>query len=247
MKFHMKLTGGVCRVWIFKANEPNMYMNQDVNFSVGYVCGVVCSDGKMVWDEKHGNYYISLETKSKELAELFLENIKPLIEKEPSIRTNERRTGGVTIFMNIVSVYGRKTIEHLVSRYGISSGRKKWSVPRAAWDNSDFRIGFLRGFFDGSGSVSVYIETKGSRKIKKRSIRLYSVNQEGLLQFRKLLDSEGIKSIMYASGDIHTIKISGKTRLQLFRDRIGFGLTDKKEALEEALLPFTLSGYEDKV
>ena len=104
-------------------------MNGDVNFCSGYVCGVICSDGKVVWDETHGNYSLSLETMNKEFAELFFETLKGLIEKKPKIRTSERKRPGQTVHMNVVSVYGRKTVEHFVNRWDLSFGRRNWSVP----------------------------------------------------------------------------------------------------------------------
>lgn len=212
-----------------------------VNFSAGYVCGVICSDGKVVWNEKYGNYSVSLETKNKEFAGLFSENLSKLIEKEPRMGTHKRKKNGNIVHMNTVTVYGKGVIENLISRWGFTYGTRTWSVPQMTWDDKDFRMGFIMGFCDGNGSVSTNIQKKGEKKVKKRSLRLYSVNRRGLADLRRLLEYEGIKSMFYQTGECFTINISGKTRLQNFKDCIGFGLTSKKRSLDDALLPLSLS------
>jgi len=212
-----------------------------VKFSEGYVCGAICSSGKIVWDEKHSNYYISLETGQEEYANLFAEALERIVGKE--VKRGERMR---SIPTRTVTVYGKKDVSALARRWELSPGRRNWSVPRDAFTDSDFRGGFVRGFFDGNGSVSVSIEDYGKRT-KKRSIRAYSVNRKGLTGVKRLLEMEGVKSIMYPCGDSFTIKISGKMRLEMFMHRIGFGLNDKMRDLDRALLPQSLSRYEDQL
>ena len=219
-------------------------MNGSVNFFAGYVSGVLCSDGKIVWNEKYGNYAISLETMTKELADLFLNNLTRVIEKRPRVGKHKRIVGGSIVHMNTVTVYGKKIIENFMNRWGLRCGKRDWVVPRLCWNDKEFRRGFLRGFFDGSGSVSSVIRSSGGKRIKERALRIYSINRKGLSVLKELLLTESIKSILYASGDCYVIKIGGKTRMRLFKETVGFGLTHKKQRLEEALLPLTLSGNE---
>jgi intein-encoded DNA endonuclease-like protein len=222
-------------------------MNDGVKFSAGYVCGVICSDARIVWDEKHSNYYIMLETMNSEFAEMFYENIAKLVEKEPRTGTHKREKNRQIIHMKTVTVYGRGSVEAFVNKWGVSYGRRNWSVPDMAWNDDVFRKGFLMGFFDGNGSVCVSIENRGDKKTKKRSLKLHSVNSCGLNEIRKLLENEGIKSMIIQSGGCYTIKISGKTRLEVFRNRIGFGLSNKRDLLDNALIPHSISGYEENV
>ena len=219
-------------------------MTSDVNFSAGYVCGVLCSDGKVVWSEKHSNYAISLETKNDEFARLFMNNLKLHVEKEPRMGTHKRKNGDQTFHMNMITVYGRKDVGRFLSKWGLIHGRRNWSVPAITWNDIDFRRGFLRGFFDGNGSVSVSVNKDEG---KRRAIILYSVNEKGLREVHKLLEKEGIKSIMYPVGKCFAVKISGKMRIQTFIEKVNFGLTDKKRRLDKALLPLSVSGYDENI
>jgi intein-encoded DNA endonuclease-like protein len=217
-------------------------MTDKMNFSAGYVCGVICSDGKIVWNEKHSNYAISLETLSNEFAKLFMENLKLHTRKEPRMGIHRRMSRGIPVHMNTVTVYGRKDVENFITRYRVEYGKRNWSVPPMAFNDTDFRRGFLRGFFDGNGSVSV---STSKEEGKKRAIMVYSVNESGLREVEKILNTEGIRTLFYPAGKCFTIKINGKNRIQTFMDKVNFGLNDKKRRLDEALLPYSVSRHEE--
>jgi intein-encoded DNA endonuclease-like protein len=219
----------------------------DVNLSAGYVCGVLCSAGNVIWNEKHGNYLISLETMNEEFARLFSGRLNVVTGKIPRTGTHKRNSGGVVVHMNIVTLYGRGTIENLIKNWGFSFGTRRWAVPKIAWTDAVFRRGFITGFCDGNGSVSVSMGLDSGKVTKRRSVKLYSVNDSGLSDVRKLLETEGIRSLFYRAGKCFTISINGKTRLRLFMERLGFGITEKKRRLDEALLPPSLSRHEDGV
>jgi intein-encoded DNA endonuclease-like protein len=208
-----------------------------VSFSAGYVYGVMCSDGKFVWNEKYGNYSISLETSNVQFSTMFTEHLSKIVNKAPRSGTHKRRKGNVVVHMNMVTLYGKSAIESLSERWGMRFG--DWNTPKASFDDEHFRRGFLRGFCDGNGSVSVNVERTKTRKTKKRSIILYSMNRGGLANIGELLRIEGIGTSTYPAGECFALKITGKTRLELFRDRVGFGLDEKKNKLDEALMPLS--------
>jgi intein-encoded DNA endonuclease-like protein len=212
----------------------------DSDFHAGYVVGVLCSDGNMVWDEKHGNYSIHLETRDGEFAGIFLGSLSRIFDKKPKTGKKKRCYKGQESLANMVSVYGKSWIQEFASKWGIE--REPWSVPRKAFTNAVFRTGFLRGFFDGNGNVNEEIRTdKSGKTTKKRYIRLYSVNESGMKDVKRLLETEGIRSLFYPTGKCFSLKISGKTRLDAFRQRINFGISRKKTLLDKALLPFSVT------
>ena len=213
-------------------------------FSAGYAYGVLCSDGKLVWNEKHGNYSISLETGNVQFATLFMERLSSLTSKAPKAGVHRRKRGERTIHMNTVTLYGRKEIERFAAEWGLKLG-KDWNVPRIAFAESGFRKGFIQGFCDGNGSVSVNIEKGETGSTKKRYVIMYSMNKAGLMNMSRLLLEEGIKTSFYPAGECFALKIAGKTRLEAFRDRVGFGIEVKKKQLEEALLPLSVSRNEE--
>jgi hypothetical protein len=209
-------------------------------FSAGYVYGVLCSGGKFVWDEKHSNYAVSLETGNMQFADLFMERLSAIAGKLPRKGTHTRKRGSGVVHMNTVTLYGRKEIEELSAAWGLRMG-KDWNVPRLAFDDAGFRRGFIQGFCDGNGSVSVNVDS-GS---KKRYLMLYSMNRTGLANLGMLMGQEGIKASLYPAGDCFVLRIVGKTRLETFRDRIGFGTDVKKKKLDAALLPLSAETGEE--
>ncbi len=213
------------------------------SFSAGYVYGVMCSDGKFVWNEKYGNYSISLETRNAQFALLFSTHLSGITDKAPRMGIHKRRRGDEVIHMNMVVLYGKSVIESLSESWGMRFG--DWNTPKIAFQDEAFRRGFLMGFCDGNGSVSVNVESSERGRKKKRSVVLYSTNRSGLANIGSLLKMEGIGSSMYPAGECFALKITGKTRLETFRNRIGFGLDRKKNMLDEALLPLTAVEGED--
>jgi DNA-binding transcriptional regulator WhiA len=213
-------------------------------FDIGYVCGVLCSCGSVVWDEENGNYSLRLETKDREFCLVFQEKLENVVNKKVHLycKKSPGEPGGCKTY--VVQFYGKKEIEWLAGKWNLAGGAWAWQVPQAAFENRVFRKGFLRGFFDGGGSVKARIvERKGVRE-KRRAIRAYSVNAEGLKQVRRLLELEKIKAMMYKSGRCYCIDIEGKMKAEIFNRNVGFGVTQKRQKLEEALVPLSAGGRE---
>ncbi len=209
-----------------------------VSFSAGYVCGVVCSHGVIAWNERSGNYSLSIESSNRELIDVFAENLSNVVNKKPKIWMHRRKRDGKIVHMNMLTLYGKKIIEELRDKWGLTYG-KKWSVPRRAFEDVDFRRGFVMGFFDGGGHVSSYIENR-ERKVKRRLIVVYSINKKGLNELRNLLKIDGIQSVIHKAGDCFSLKIRGKTRIETFSKNIGFGITSKKQAVDNILSPLSV-------
>lgn len=193
-----------------------------MEFETGYVCGMLAAKGHV--NEK--GFSISLETADQELAEI----AKRFLSLFGEIKIRQRERNGLKT--SIVMLKG-DDVKALTSR-GIKTGRREWNVPSEAFSSENFRLGFLRAFFDFSGTIKVRLRKKGQ---KERVMKIASINENGLRQVRALLDIEGVKAMLYKSGKSCVLEINGKNNLDIFLKKIGLEKRSKKELLEKALDP----------
>lgn len=209
-----------------------------MHFDAGYVCGVICSDGFIVWNERHGNYCITLESKDKSFVENFSCKISVLLNKNTVIFPHKRMYKNQEYITYIINFYGKKIILEFLEIWGLKkSDSFTWEVPKIAFESQEFRRGFLQGFFDGEGTVRIrFKRMKAGYTVKIRNVRTTSVNKRGLEEIRQLLELEGIRCMLYPAGNKYfMLDIEGKFRLNLFKEKIGFSIQKKKEKLEHAL------------
>jgi len=206
-------------------------------FITGYTCGVLCADGWIALDTKHGNYVISLETKEREFALRFRFSLSHCAQKESRIyETKNKRYKELPYKTFIVSLYGKRIVKDFKNKWGIRTGSYSWKVPGIAFIDGGFRRGFLRGYFDGEGHVRLRLKkTRGGWRGKRRLIRVTSANLSGLKQVKKLLEMEGIRSIIYSTGKYWCLDIEGKYRASIFKRKINFGLTKKRRVLSRII------------
>ena len=202
-------------------------------FAIGYVCGALCADGSIVLDRKYGHYRICLETKERGFADLFRYYLSPYVEKEVRIYERNKKYRGAPYHTFIVSVYGKKMVIGFKDRWGIETGSFTWVVPDMAFIDTDFRRGFLQGFFDGEATVRVRLGK--FMGIKRRNVRITSANLTGLAQVKELLETCGIRSIVYPAGKYWCLDIEGKARLVKFREKVNFGIPKKRKKLDFAI------------
>ena len=208
----------------------------------GFVCGVLCGSGHISIGS-NGNYSVSLETKSKDMAVIFRENLHKVMSKRPKLCEYDKLYKNKRHTAYLVSVYGKKAVLKFADKYSFrKSPARQWKVPGQAFKNRRFRIGFLRGFFDSKGTIIIRIKSRKSginktprKTFKTRNIRAASTNKRGLEQVRELLELEGIKSMLYRAGRCFVLDIEGKTRLALFGDKINFSIPSKRKKLEMAI------------
>jgi intein-encoded DNA endonuclease-like protein len=204
-----------------------------------YLCGLLCAAGRIELNHESGNYYISLGTSRWEMVEIFSDALEKCVGK-PRVYTSIREHGDESRVSYRVVKYGKDAVERFVARWGISAATDSWAVPGRCAGNEELGVMFLRGFFDCEGVVAYYIKKTKKGKHKIRRVRCTSANRGGLVGVRSLLKGIGIKSSLYGSGPYFCLDIEGKTRLDLFRGRVGFTPGYKKARLDGALAPLSV-------
>lgn len=110
---------------------------------MAYVLGFLYADGNMV-RSKRGNYYVSIYTADRGI----LEKIKLLLSSNHKISSTKSKTG-IVYRMQIGSRHMFETLEKI--------GLKTNKVSRLVLPNipKKYKGDFIRGYFDGDGSVWV--------------------------------------------------------------------------------------------
>jgi hypothetical protein len=210
--------------------------NMNINFNAGYVCGVLCSGGTIRW--KKGNYWLKLETIDDGFADRFLFMLATLTSGKVRSYQRQRNYRGKKYITNIVILSGKKHVKSFIERWKVRTGSHTWSVPSLAFHDQDFRKGFLQGFFDGDATIRLRLRIhRDGRKQKCRTIRITSVNLNGLKQLKKLLELEGIDCVIYPVKNHYFLEIDGKNRVAQFVKKINFGIPRKRKKIELSLDP----------
>ncbi|MEM2174585.1 MAG: LAGLIDADG family homing endonuclease [Candidatus Micrarchaeia archaeon] len=181
----------------------------------GYVYGILAmkgvKSGRRIW----------VEISDEELKKIAKEKLRSLIKK---IYTRKR--------------CGKKHYESLliileIEDLGASLGRREWKVPSRAFSSEEFRREFLKAVFDFSG----LIRARKRKGRKERCLRLSSINKEGLMSLKVLLEMEGIKALCYKMGKGYVLEINGKHNLQIYAEKIGFENEKKRTLVKKILNP----------
>ncbi len=191
-----------------------------MNEHTAYLCGFLCSRGKVVWDEKTGNYALVLQTKEREMALLFAKGVKAAFG-EPRVYEKDR-------YMLVV-FHGKGEAKQLLGAG--SFGEYNWTVPAVCFEDAWLGKAFLQGFFDAGGNVKV----RESKTGRRRTIRVNSVNKAGLLSVKQLLGSFGMGANVYKAGRGFCLDIEGKTRCSVFMEKVGFRHAGKADMLIKAM------------
>ena len=85
----------------------------------------------------------------------------------------------------------RKDVIHDLIKYSKTYNSFEWKLHKSIVDGSeDVKLGFLRGYFDGDGSIS--LTSKNRYKI-----RIFSVNLTELKKIEKMISSLGMRTRIY--------------------------------------------------
>lgn len=193
----------------------------------GYVCGVLCGAGYVIMGRNH---VIGLETSDKEFAGLFAAKLGACLEKQPVICVKRREKPSY-----VVTLYGKDQIKAFVGKWSLMTEPNSPSIPNEAYDNREFRIGFLCGFFDAKASI-ITKQRNMVLPVWDRYIGVVSTNKALLECVQKLLAVENIDGSLFRHGaKLWSIRIGGRKRLSAFQEKAGFELVWKKARLVDAL------------
>lgn len=186
------------------------------NSDMASIHAYLCSDGYVIRNptsQKHKYYHIGLRNTDQKLLEDFQRKfhrqlkIKPIIAKDGRCR-----------------IQSKKIYYYLTKNHSYYSD--KWSLPKM---NNRCIRSWLRSYFDCDGWVEL-------QKAKSRSVRLDSINENGLRQIQKSLSRLSIESsVKYRKGILFRLSICGLDDLKKFHRSIGFLHEKKNQRLIEAI------------
>ena len=185
------------------------------DYDIGYLLGYLCARGSIVIDEKNGNYYLCFRKPPDNVRRKIIEVY-----------------GKASVLKREVRVYGKTIVTTTIK---MVRGWNLWSVPKICFGNRDFRIGFLRGFFDERAYIRYRERVTRNKKCRQWSIRVDDVNHRGLVGIKRLLELEGIKSILFKVKNRWRLEIDGKTWVTIFLKKVGFENKEKEAKLQQLL------------
>ncbi|MDD5182116.1 MAG: LAGLIDADG family homing endonuclease [Candidatus Nanoarchaeia archaeon] len=207
------------------------------SFNSGYICGALLGRGHVTADKTAAKYAMFLESKDKEFTELFGQRLDAFLENKA--KRYERVKGNLNLYA--VAFHKKSGIIEFCDKFRFKQGSFDWTVPQQCYEDKHFRKGFLQGFFDAKAQVKVRFRKKQKktentfRFDKVRHIRVSAVHRKGLNEIKTLLESFGIGSTISQSGINNILDIEGKHRVMMFKDKVGFGIQNKKTELDRAL------------
>lgn len=207
------------------------YFESIDNENKAYILGYIMADGSVTKDGKT----LRLECTSKDVE--ILEFIKSEINKEANIFEYSREGRNSTNVMTINSIDVVKSL----SKYGICENKQSKDIPMPKIDKCLLRH-FIRGFFDGDGSITYKIGSNG-KKYPSISICVteeFGKQMEEILKTENIITSENNMVDMRKYGNnIHNLRI---TRIEdvrwfywyLYKDS-NFSLKRKKDKMFELI------------
>ena len=118
-----------------------------------YWLGFIAADGTINFDEVSHNYELSLELKS--IDDNHIKKFIEFIETDADVQYRTRYAKSINCTTNtaFVRIYSKKIIEDLIDKN--VKPKKTFTIEHPKIEDAFF-IWFLRGFFDGDGSIYFY-------------------------------------------------------------------------------------------
>jgi hypothetical protein len=187
------------------------------------LCGFLAGDG-CVWARQVGHnfqYRISLFPDDKTMLSKYCDILLYLYDKQPNVRTGHGKCFEAAITSR--TIYEDLTC---LADFGI----KRWGLPSGIFSVRGAKEAWLKGFFSAEAYVG------------KSTIKLQTVNEEGMRAVSQLLNDVGIANSCYKytpknknHSRVHIILIRKKEALLNFHEKIGFWHAKKTEALKKSL------------
>jgi tRNA pseudouridine(55) synthase len=228
---HLKLAGIYHEVkrdiYRFKTSKGKIIEVKDLNEEFFYLLGLIASDGSNTKEKNTVRYTrIKFRNKERELIDKFL-NIYQNIFPNFSISEKEVKAG----FWELDT--SNSFLATVAASLGIKSPKIESDISPMINIEPKLLKAFLRGYFDGGGSVFF----KKAKKNYKTRISLFTVNEKEANCLHKMLLKLGIANKIFIrdcskneKSDIFEISIGNIASEKLFIDEIGT-YYPKKEAI----------------
>jgi len=186
------------------------------------ICGFLAGDGSVQKrkEKKFYHYQIDFFPDDKIMMVTYIRQIKKIYNKTPSIRENN---GFYSVRLT------SKVIFEDINNHA-NFGLKNWTIPKKLFEIIGAKQNWLRAFF----SAEAYVN--------KSSIKVQTVNKEGMKEISKALDSLGVSHNYYEYNSknkseypVSIISILKKESRIKYCNIIGFWHRKKSKALKEAL------------
>lgn len=198
-----------------------MKYNKDISSIHAYLC----SDGYVIKNpetQKHKYYYIGLRNYNTKLLKDFQSKCKRQFGIKPRIKKDGR------------AIIQNKNLYYELTN-GMSFYSREWRIPVL---NKTNLSSWLKSFFDCEAWVEV-------KKGKTRTIRLDSVNKEGVIQIQKALINFRINSTLKNRKNSQVrLNICGLDDLKKFQKHINFFHPKKDKLLQEAIKSYVTYEWE---
>lgn len=233
-------------------NEQNDYrqykLNEDYfkiwSSEMAYILGFIAADGCISTDEERCSYLLKITLKDTDSNHLL--KIKNALDYEGVIYFHENNASPIVnkVTDGCTLAIKSKTLINDIKKIGIKE-RKSFNKEVPVSLPKKFEIDYIRGYFDGNGSVGVqYPTTSGGLKTKTTQIRVRfcSASRANLYQIQEILSKYGIKKKRVPEVTSKTavdICYSTKESLILYRlfyqNKDAMYLDRKKIRFEEAI------------
>jgi len=154
-----------------------------------YFLGLLSTDGHIQYETKGGKYKIMIFTSKKEEVKMIKRLIKELFNYEASLRT---KNYGFSKWENYEIYISSKELADFLSKLGIPPGKKSFSikVPEIILQDSSENVWhFIRGVFDGDGSIL---------KTRNQVIFKIAMGSENFLKgIKDIFEKKGFDSVKF--------------------------------------------------
>ncbi len=234
------------KVVMNRLDEADLEWDGVGSFDEGWLVGWLIGDGTY---QKDGEVRLDFYGTKSNLLSQAIEKIARLEGKEPKVYSSNQ-----TDRMSVHS----KALAKVAEGYAIQRGSKH-ATQLIELASSSFQKGFVQGYFDADGTVSLGVEAGNGKCVTLTSISLQNLKtvQRILLRFgirsriwkekyngtkKSMPDGKGGMKL-YQTQKASRLDISGRRDLQRFYDLIGFSLEEKQEKLSALLSSYKKTAY----
>ena len=181
-----------------------------------YWLGFLYADGNVYYKQtKYGNVRLKLSSKDRAHLELFLKSLNSnSIIKDGTSNVKYKNIISNSDF-SYISLWNTKLSNDLVNKGCVPNKTFKLVYPKFLTDNLINH--FIRGYFDGDGTISI---TNNKKRIGKQKVACKFIGTYNFLSgVQSILENKGIKSVLFKYNSIFILNISLRdNNLIKFRD-----------------------------